>query len=282
MQTGDRVGRYLLEQKLGEGAMACVFAARHSAARAARGAEDAAARGRQRSTVWPIASSRMRVRRRRSITPTSSACATSTSRTACHSSSWNRSTAGTLERLLADRGRLEVAEAATIARDIALALGAAHASGIVHRDVKPSNVLIDRRSGTAKLTDFGAAKRERPPMPQALTAHGQTVGTPRYMAPEQINGDQVDARTDLWALGATLHEMLAGRPAFQAGSLAKTLSRHLAGGAPVAHRAAAGSAPRADGTGRAPARQVGRPAARIPPTRSPGCWPRSPIVKPRW
>ena len=127
---------------------------------------------------------------------------------------------GTLERLLLDRGRLDVAVAARVARDIALALGAAHASGIVHRDVKPSNVLIDRHAGTAKLTDFGAAKRVRPEA-QALTAHGQTVGTPRYMAPEQVNGDPVDARTDLWALGATLYEMLAGRPAFQAGTLAR-------------------------------------------------------------
>ena len=219
MQTGDRVGRYLLEQKLGEGAMACVFAARHPQL------EPPVALKMLRPEVG---SDRQYADR---FLEDARAAATLNHPNIVGVRDFDIADGmpfivmewvdgWTLERLLADRGRLDVAEAARIARDIALALGAAHASGIVHRDVKPSNVLIDRRAGTAKLTDFGAAKRERPDA-QALTAHGQTVGTPRYMAPEQINGDPVDARTDLWALGATLYEMLAGRPAFQAGSLAK-------------------------------------------------------------
>ncbi|HET6519755.1 MAG TPA: protein kinase [Geminicoccaceae bacterium] len=123
-----------------------------------------------------------------------------------------------LDRWL-DGRRLEVAEAARIARDIAQALAAAHGAGMVHRDVKPSNVLIDRNTGTVKLTDFGAAKRDRPGA-QQLTEMGQRIGTPRYMAPEQVEGGKVDARTDLFALGATLYELLAGRPAFAGDNLA--------------------------------------------------------------
>ena len=123
-----------------------------------------------------------------------------------------------LDQWLKEKGKLEVRDAARVARDIALGLGAAHASKIVHRDVKPSNVLMDNKTGVAKLTDFGAAKRDRPE-DQQLTAHGQTIGTPRYMAPEQVHGEPVDPRTDLWALGATLFEMLAGQPAFSATSL---------------------------------------------------------------
>ncbi len=219
MQTGDRVGRYLLEQKLGEGAMACVYAARHPQL------EPPVALKMLRAEVCSDRSYADR------FLEDARAAATLNHPNIVGVRDFDVADGmpfivmewvdgGTLERLLAQRGRLKLAEAARIARDIALALGAAHAAGIVHRDVKPSNVLIDRRAGTAKLTDFGAAKRDRPEA-QALTAHGQTVGTPRYMAPEQVNGEAVDARTDLWALGATLYEMLAGRPAFAAGSLAK-------------------------------------------------------------
>ena len=96
--------------------------------------------------------------------------------------------------------RLEVGEAARIARDVAQALRVAHEAGMVHRDIKPSNVLIDRNTAAVKLTDFGAAKRERPGAAQ-LTEMGQRIGTPRYMAPEQIDGSAVDTRADLFALG---------------------------------------------------------------------------------
>ncbi len=117
-----------------------------------------------------------------------------------------------LDQWLTEKGKLEVRDAARVARDIAQALSAAHASKIVHRDVKPSNVLMDNKTGVAKLTDFGTAKRDRPE-DQQLTAHGQTIGTPRYMAPEQAMATAGRPRTDLYALGAILFEMLAGRPA---------------------------------------------------------------------
>ncbi len=100
--------------------------------------------------------------------------------------------------------------AAGLARSIALALDYAHAAGIVHRDVKPGNVLLDER-GDPLLSDFGLAKDVTA---ERLTAPGAALGTPSYAAPEQMSGDPADARTDVYGLGATLYEMLTGRPPF--------------------------------------------------------------------
>src|SRR6185295_9071709 len=106
------------------------------------------------------------------------------------------------ERL--NRGSLPLAEALDIAQQIAEGLGAAHERGIVHRDIKPENILITA-NGVAKIVDFGIAKIAG----HAWTRTGDALGTTHYMAPEQVRGDAVDARTDLWALGVVLHEMLA-------------------------------------------------------------------------
>ena len=165
-----------------------------------------------------------------------------------------------VKQWLEEKGRLEVRDAARVARDIALGLGAAHAAKIVHRDVKPSNVLMDNRTGAAKLTDFGAAKRDRPD-DQALTMHGQTIGTPRYMAPEQLHGEPVDPRTDLWALGATLYEMLAGQPAFSATSLPRLYQAIVAEDPPRLASLRPDVPTRTRDPGLAPVEQVaGRPA----------------------
>ena len=117
------------------------------------------------------------------------------------------------------RGPMGVDQAAPIAVDLLTALAAIHARGIVHRDLKPSNVFVT--SHGVKLLDFGLARpdveRTLDPGaldPAALTRSGVVMGTPRYMAPEQVIGDPVDSRTDLFAAGAILFEMLAGRPAF--------------------------------------------------------------------
>jgi eukaryotic-like serine/threonine-protein kinase len=112
------------------------------------------------------------------------------------------------------RGPMSVEQAVPIASDLLTALAAIHARGIVHRDLKPSNVFVTRHG--VKLLDFGLARPdlERTLDPAALTRAGVVMGTPRYMAPEQITGDVVDTRTDLFAAGAILFEMLAGRPAF--------------------------------------------------------------------
>ena len=113
------------------------------------------------------------------------------------------------------RGPLSVDQALPIAVDMLAALGAIHASGIVHRDLKPSNVFLARHG--VKLLDFGLARPElltTQDSLDSLTRSGSVLGTPGYMAPELITGDPVDARADLFAVGAILFEMLAGRPAF--------------------------------------------------------------------
>ena len=115
------------------------------------------------------------------------------------------------DRLL--RGAIPVVEAVAIARQIARGLAAAHAHGIVHRDVKPGNVMI-LRDGTVKLLDFGLAK----PSDVSVTRPGVTPGTVAYMSPEQIRGDAVGPRSDLFSLGVVLYEMIAGVNPFRGGN----------------------------------------------------------------
>ena len=111
------------------------------------------------------------------------------------------------------RGSLSVSKALPIALGMLGALSALHRRGVIHRDLKPSNVFVT--SHGVKLLDFGLARpRLEASLAGGLTRTGILMGTPRYMAPEQITGDGVDARTDLFAAGAILFEMLAGRPAF--------------------------------------------------------------------
>jgi serine/threonine-protein kinase len=125
---------------------------------------------------------------------------------------------------LADRieseGPFDPAVAARITADVLAALDAAHRSGIVHRDVKPANVLL-APNGTAKLADFGIAKR-LDTVAAGLTSPGQFFGTPKYLAPEQVDGRPVSAATDVYATGVVLFEMLAGRPPFDEGQAMAT------------------------------------------------------------
>jgi hypothetical protein len=130
------------------------------------------------------------------------------------------------------RGRLPLRTALEIGEQLAEGLAAAHARGVVHRDVKPENVFVTS-AGRAKLLDFGIAKLTAPRAvdgtrnlldttltPEGLgTRPGAVLGTPGYMSPEQVRGDPVDARTDIFSLGVVLYEMLAGAPAFPAKSL---------------------------------------------------------------
>ncbi|HVH26654.1 MAG TPA: protein kinase [Vicinamibacterales bacterium] len=136
----------------------------------------------------------------------------------------------TLDRRL-DRGALESDEALKVAIEIAEALHNAHRNGVVHRDLKPSNVMLTK-SGS-KLLDFGLAKLKAAAPPTSLsalpthadlTAQGTLLGTLQYMAPEQLEGKDVDARTDIFAFGAVLYEMLTGRKAFEGESQASLIS----------------------------------------------------------
>jgi len=130
----------------------------------------------------------------------------------------------TLRSRLAREGRLPVDVALQLAREMADALEYAHRHGIVHRDVKPENVLL--QSGHALVADFGIALALEHAGGDRLTHTGITLGTPQYMAPEQaLGGRDVDARTDVYALGAVLHEMLAGESPFAAGSQHAVLRR---------------------------------------------------------
>ena len=128
-----------------------------------------------------------------------------------------------LAEAMADRGQMPEGDAVRIATQVLSALGAAHATGIVHRDVKPANILLDARDD-AKLADFGIAKRFDD-LTDSLTATGLIVGTPRYLSPEQARGEPISPATDIYAVGVILHEMLAGAPPFADESLLATANR---------------------------------------------------------
>lgn len=129
----------------------------------------------------------------------------------------------TLQERLRNMGKLPIAEALMISRQIADGMEAAHHSGIVHRDLKPSNIILTQAhdgSRLVKIVDFGIAKISEQIAAEdaTLTATGTLVGTPRYMSPEQCLGDNLDERSDIYSFGVILYEMLAGQPPFDAPS----------------------------------------------------------------
>jgi serine/threonine protein kinase len=119
---------------------------------------------------------------------------------------------GSLRARLRERGRLDGREAVTIALALARALARCHAAGVVHRDVKPDNVLFDDE-GRPRLSDFGVVRDLHA---SVLTETGGALGTPAYMAPEQLDGARVDGRADVYATGVLLHELVTGERPFQA------------------------------------------------------------------
>lgn len=119
----------------------------------------------------------------------------------------------TLQKRIQDQGPLELKEILRIGMQTARGLAAAHAQGLVHRDVKPSNILLDGTVERALLTDFGLARAVDD---ASITRTGVIAGTPQYMSPEQARGGSVDARSDLFGLGCVLYTMCTGRPPFRA------------------------------------------------------------------
>jgi len=130
----------------------------------------------------------------------------------------------TWERIILSSGRQPWVDACRIGIDVLRALEYAHGRGIVHRDMKPSNVLVRETDGAATVMDFGIAKMTNS---TRLTATGQTMGTVRYMSPEQVRGQEVDVRTDLYSLGATLYEALVGDTPFDGNTHFEIMTKHL-------------------------------------------------------
>ena len=136
---------------------------------------------------------------------------------------------GSLADKLEREKRLAIDEAARMFGEIASALGHAHKRGVIHRDIKPQNVLLDAETGRALVTDFGIARTSEG---GSLTATGMVVGTPAYLSPEQVTGEASDHRADIYALGVMMYEMLAGEPPFTGPTPTAVLMKRL-GGPPV-------------------------------------------------
>ena len=130
----------------------------------------------------------------------------------------------TWERMILESKRLDWKQSCRVAIDVLKALEYAHGRGVVHRDMKPSNVLVRAHDGIATVMDFGIAKMAQS---TRLTATGQTMGTVRYMSPEQVRGQDVDLRTDIYSLGATLYESLVGDTPFDGQTHFEIMTKHL-------------------------------------------------------
>ncbi len=149
-----------------------------------------------------------------------------------------------LDEVLARRGPLPVDEALSLARQLADALATAHESGVLHRDVKPANVLL-AKDGRARLVDFGLAMLTRTE-DRRLTLFGAFVGTPEYLAPEVARGEEPDARADVYALGATLYELLTCTVPFEGSNPIATVLAHFTGVFEPPSRRATGIPPEVD------------------------------------
>jgi len=132
----------------------------------------------------------------------------------------------TLKQLIVSRGKLPVAVTLTVGKQLCRALEVAHAEGVIHRDIKPQNIVVEP-SGFLKVMDFGIARLANPPQGKGLTEAGTSIGTPDYMSPEQLSGTELDPRSDLYAAGVVLFECLTGRVPFQAETTWALVAKHL-------------------------------------------------------
>src|SRR5450432_4454957 len=136
----------------------------------------------------------------------------------------------TLHRAIRDSGHFPEERAAHVARQICRALREAHALGVIHRDLKPANIFLLEHGDEpdyVKILDFGLVKEFAEEAKEQLTQTGLFMGSPKYMAPEQIRGDKVDARTDIYALGIILYEMVTGKVPFDRPNSVNILMAHV-------------------------------------------------------
>jgi len=131
-----------------------------------------------------------------------------------------------LKQLIVSRGKLPVPVALTVGKQLCRALEVAHAEGVIHRDIKPQNIVVEP-SGFLKVMDFGIARLANPPQGKGLTEAGVSIGTPDYMSPEQLSGAELDPRSDLYAAGVVLFECLTGKVPFEAETTWALVAKHL-------------------------------------------------------
>jgi serine/threonine-protein kinase len=131
-----------------------------------------------------------------------------------------------LKQLIVTRGRLPVSVTLTVGKQLCRALEVAHEQGVIHRDIKPQNMVVDA-TGFLKVMDFGIARLAHPPQGKGLTEVGASVGTPDYMSPEQLSGAELDARSDLYSAGVVLFECLTGRLPYEADTTWALVVKHL-------------------------------------------------------
>ena len=219
--TGRRVGRYRLEALLGEGASGVVYRATDErgavvALKLLRAEHAGEATARRRFLREARLAGELRSRHLVPILELEESAAGTYLVMPYYAG-------GSLRDRLRTSGRLDVDEAIDLAAQLGRGLDALHERGIVHRDVKPSNVLLDGE-GRAALTDFGLARGADS---TRLTRDGQVVGTPQYLAPELIEGADATPASDLYALGCVLYECVVGAPPFRARHPAELAFAHL-------------------------------------------------------
>ena len=217
--------RYVLERELGRGGMATVYLAED--VRHRRRVAVKVLRPELAATLGSDRSSARSTSRRGCSTRTSCRCSTpvrpaASTSTSCRTSRESRCASGWL-----GTGELPVDEAVRILLEVVDALAAAHAAGVVHRDIKPDNVMLSGRH--ALVMDFGVAKAVSEATGRhQLTSAGVALGTPAYMAPEQAAADpHLDHRVDIYAVGALAYELLTGHPPFSGGSSQEVLAAHM-------------------------------------------------------
>src|SRR5712691_7030609 len=213
--VGSLVGRYLIEEQIGHGGMAAVFRAR----------DDQLGRVVALKILAPALAADEAFRQRFVRESKAAAAVDDPHNIPLYEAGEANGVlfiamryvpGGDVRTLLDERGPLPPAQVAAIISPVASALDAAHAAGLVHRDVKPANMLLDVHPGRPDhvyLSDFGLAKAAL--QSAALTVQGEFLGTPAYAAPEQILGRAADGRTDQYALACTAFEMLTGHPPFE-------------------------------------------------------------------